>query len=187
MTLDEQIAALVEAASRLGLGPEELSDQIGNAWDDLSPGAANDFSPEDFGFIQTPLSKQLLPGDWMWTNLQFRAGSIYRRAMDDVDEVRIQLNVGCDVGGNLRPAAFRGFEQSGSVHSDARLSRHNSTDFLFDVKAAKFGYVLDTSKPIGRMFDDSKLRFSAVRCADDAALDEWVRWAHQERQKVSPQ
>lgn len=84
--------------------------------------------------IQTPLSQKLLPGHWLYTNLQVRPNAPVTLGSASGAALRVRLNVGCNATGGLEAAAFRGFEQADSVTEQPRLDRANSTSFVFDIE-----------------------------------------------------
>lgn len=180
MTLNEQIQALVRAAAEAGLYFDDLAPHIKSAFADAS-GVVDPSrdSPAAYGMIQTDLSRELHgEGFWFWTNRQLSKDSAHFAAGRPTERniSRIRCNVGCDEFGNLRPAAFRGFPQSGSAADDAALSRCNGTAFVFDVKDSRFGVMLDAGWPLGKRFAPGAVSgLMAIRAVDDAAVDEYLR------------
>lgn len=136
-----------------------------------------------FGMIQTRLSQELLPGEWIVTNLQRVKGepnlTLTRAA-------RISLNVGCDKAGNLLPVFGAGFEQADTPEDQARLARFNSSSMVYDVVLVGRTYMLDRTTPLVQAAGLTPIKshpiVHAVRAINRDALDEWVRWTAQGRQ-----
>lgn len=136
-------------------------------------------NPKVPALIQTQLSQQLLPGEWLLVNMQIDGAD---KGIAEVDYWRIRLNTGCGPQGELegQPAAFRGFEQADTPAERVRLDRANSTARVHDVKRVDGRYELDIDTHLVDVAGIERIkahpRVHAVRVANWAALDEWIRF-----------
>jgi hypothetical protein len=128
--------------------------------------------------IQTPLSQQLMPGEWLTVNLQINGSE----KLSEIDYWRVRLNTGCGPQGELegQPAAFRGFETADTPAERARLERANSTSRVFDLQKVGDHYELDMNAPLVEVAGLEPIKahplVHAVRVQSWEALDEWIRF-----------
>lgn len=134
--------------------------------------------PKIQALIQTPLSQQLMPGEYLLVNMQINGAE----KLADADYWRVRLNTGCGPQGELdgQPAAHRGFETADTPAESLRLARATSTSRCYNVVKVGDRYLLDESAPLIDAAGIERIKahpkVHAVRVANWEALDEWVRW-----------